>query len=165
MKDMSVEALKRALEIKRQRIQSLSSTSKPTKDELRLLDQFGNTTFHTLRHWVPLVAIVDAESQRLTSRNDCAAASALICAQIEALMKIGLIGDEIVERSDGTPSTAKLWLTARGMTHFATGLPNLLRQPVAFARRHLSLFQLVAVIVTISVAILTFVARVLGWVG
>jgi hypothetical protein len=165
MRDLSEPALEALLESQQERLKSLSIGSMPTKEELEILESFWNPHFHTLRDWVPLVAIVDRETQRLTSLNDCATASSLVCARVKALMVLGYIGDELVERQDGSPSSARLWLTAKGATHFSTGIPNILRRPVTFARRHLSLFQLAAVLVTITAAIATFVARVLGWVG
>lgn len=144
---------------------SVEQGAAPTKEELEVLECFWNPYFHTMRDWVPLIAIVDTETQKLTSRHDCAVAQALVRTRVEALMKIGLVGSEILEYHDGRTSTAKLWLTTDGAMHFAIGFPKALRNPLRFARRHLTLFQLIAVVVTMVLAIATFVARIIGWVG
>ena len=165
MQDLSEAALESMLSAQRTRVASIREGIAPTKEELEVLECFWNPHFHTMRDWVPLIAIVDTETQKLTSRHDCAVAQALIRARVKALMKIGLVGDETVERLDGTTSTAKLWLTTDGAMHFATGFPKALRNPLRFAKRHLTLFQLVAIVVTVVLAIATFVARIIGWVG
>jgi hypothetical protein len=149
----------------RGRVVSIQKGAAPTKEELEVLECFWNPHFHTMRDWVPLIAIVDTETQKLTSRHDCAVAQALVRARVEALIKIGLTGSEVLERLDGTTSTAKLWLTTDGAMHFATGFPKALRNPLRFAKRHLTLLQLIAVVVTVVFAIATFVARIIGWVG
>jgi hypothetical protein len=149
----------------RARNSGLSSGDTPSHEELEVLEAFWNQHFHTMRDWVPVVSIVDAEVQKLTSRHSSPAAVALVLTRLAALMKLGLIGSEVLERDDGSPSSAKLWLTTDGAMHFATGFPKALRNPLAFAKRHLSLFQLVAVIVTLLLGVLTFVGRLFGWVG
>lgn len=165
MQDLTEATLESMLSAQRSRVASIHQGDTPTKEELEVLECFWNPHFHTMRDWVPLIAIVDAETQKLTSRHDCAVAQALVRARVEALMKIGLIGSEVLERLDGTTSTAKLWLTTDGAMHFATGFPKALRNPLRFARRHLTLFQLIAVVVTVVLAIATFVERIIGWVG
>lgn len=165
MQDLSETVLESMLSAQRNRVASIQEGATPTKEELEVLECFWNPHFHAMRDWVPLIAIVDSESQKLTPRHDCALAQALVRARVEALMKIGLIGSEVLERLDGTTSTAKLWLTIDGAMHFAAGFPKILRDPLRFARRHLTLLQLVAVVVTVVLAIATFVARIVGWVG
>lgn len=165
MQDLSEAALESMFSTQRSRVASIHKGATPTKEELDVLECFWNPHFHTVRDWVPLIAIVDTETQKLTSRHDCAMAQALVRARVEALMKIGLVGSEVLEYFDGTTSTAKLWLTTNGAMHFAIGFPKALRNPLRFARRHLTLFQLVAVVVTVVLAIATFVARIVGWIG
>lgn len=165
MQNLSEAALESMLSAQRSRVAGIQAGATPSKEELEVLECFWNPHFHTMRDWVPLIAIVDTETQKLTSRHDCAVAQALVRARVEALMKIGLIGNESLEYSDGTTSTAKLWLTVDGAMHFATGFPKVLRDPLRFAKRHLTLFQVIAVVVTIVLAIVTFFARIVGWIG
>ena len=165
MRELSETALEDMLTLQQARNDTLSRGSSPTREEIDALESFWNPHFHAMRDWVPLIAIVDREVQKVTSRHDCSAAQALVRARVAALLKMGLVGSEVLEFSDGRTSTAKLWLTTDGAMHFATGFPQALRDPLLFAMRHLTLFQLTGVLVTFVIAIATFVGRIMGWIG
>jgi len=91
MQDLSEATLESMLSAQRSRVASVEQGAAPTKEELEVLECFWNPYFHTMRDWVPLIAIVDTETQKLTSRHDCAVAQALVRTRVEALMKIGLM--------------------------------------------------------------------------
>jgi S-adenosylmethionine:diacylglycerol 3-amino-3-carboxypropyl transferase len=163
-RDHTTESLTEMLRVQEKRVESVGQEDKPTADELAILECFWNPHFYTLKDWVPIEAILDTETQKLTSLNDCEPARRLIGARIQAMMDLGYIGNEgIYFDEHGETRRQKLWLTSKGATHFATGIPNILRQPLTFARRHLALFQLAAVVISILVALGTFAAHMFGW--
>jgi hypothetical protein len=163
MRDHSEESLIEMRKLQEKRNETLCLESRPTKEELAIVECFWNPHFHTIRDWISIHAIVDVESQKLTSLNDSEAACRLICARVKALAAMGYMNDEILIFENGKMSNARLWLTSKGATHFATGVPNILKNPLTFARRHLALFQLLAVGVSILGVLATFAAHALGW--
>jgi len=165
-RDLDQATLQRVVEVELQRVETLARGSKLTREELGTLDNFWNPFLHRRRDWVPLIAILDRESQKLTNREDCPLALALVRARLAALMKVGFLGNEILEWPSGKISgTAKLWLTNDGAAYFSSAFPAALRNPLLFAKRHLSLLQLVAVAVTISLTMGALIARMFGWTG
>lgn len=164
-REFSEEELAEMLRVQKKRVELVGQEDEPTKEELAILNCFWNSHFYAMRDWVPAEAILDAETQKLTSIHPSKLARRLVSERIHALMDMGYVcGNgriEINEHDD--PQREQFWLTPKGATHFATGIPQILRRPLAFARRHLALFQLLAVGVSILVALATFAGHVLHW--
>jgi hypothetical protein len=164
MRDLDEGALQGMLAVQLVRLPTLTRASTPSREELGTLECFWNPYLHKRRDRVLLLAIFDQEMQKLTSRQDSYFALALVRSRLQALMKMGFVGNELLEwRSEKVPSDASLWLDNDGVAYFATGFPAALRNPMLFAKRHLSLLQVVGVVVTVTLAIATFVARLSGW--
>ncbi len=157
------ESLLRLTEVQRKRNLTLSKGSKLIQEELDLLEVFWNHHFHVRRDRVPLVVVLDHAVQRLTADSDIAAAYTLSCERVRALMKSGYLYDDILEWPSGkVPPGAELQLNNEGVAHFASGFPAALRNPLLFARRHLSLFQLVGVAGSLGLAIATFLVKLIS---
>jgi len=151
----------RLMEMQRVRNASLSRGATLTQDELDVLEVFWNHHFHKRRDRVPLVVVLDHAVRKLTLDPDNSPAYDLARERIKALMLAGYLYEDIVSWSGGKiPSGAELQLNNEGVAHFSAGFPAALRNPLLFAKRHLSLFQLLGVVASVTFAVATFLLKV-----
>ena len=134
---------------------SKNSDASLTADEQRVLDLFWNDEFHQRRGSVPLAVVLFLEAAKLTGIENSKAASALVSAWVEGLVKKGYISSKI-NTSFGMDvvKMTNLELTLKGADFVAAQRPGLLRQPTKFAQRHLKLWQLVVIPFTAIAALI-----------
>lgn len=156
--------LEKMAALQEERVRNMSSDSALTKEEISLLENFWNEHLHVRRERVPVPAVIEREMKKLTNREDSEAALRVVVGRIGALMRTKHLYDIWVVNHEGKICSYEvLELNNNGIAHFASSFPGALRNPLLFARRHLSLFQIIGVVSSMAFGLAALLLRVFGW--